>query len=350
MKTCSACGADNKDNAKFCAKCGGSIKDRAATENLAPSLASCPQCRTEHKPSAKFCPGCGFNLTQTPAAAPVVEITAARPPDEVPVTFSEPSQPAVHTLSSLSPEQCQQSSQSVLPPDVQEHSLPFDRQSVQPVPGRGKSLAIGIGLASLFFVGGAGYWYFVQNSDSKMTEQPIKVTDQNLPPVTSPPSPLPPEPTVSVQPIAQPQQSPPAAAPAPEPQLQPPPVATPEPVKKAEPQSAEVTQEPSTKVSNGKPSEKPATRPKSKESKEIPITSTPKPTPTPGAAPPQFQTTILEEILSDGEKCLFSKRYDCAISSANNALRLDSSSLRARHLKQSAEAAQKKALDSISIQ
>jgi serine/threonine protein kinase len=54
-------------------------------------------------------------------------------------------------------------------------------------------------------------------------------------------------------------------------------------------------------------------------------------------------------ILDEGEQCFSRKRFDCAISSANNVLRLRSDNERAMLLKIRAQNAQKAALDSISV-
>ncbi len=54
-------------------------------------------------------------------------------------------------------------------------------------------------------------------------------------------------------------------------------------------------------------------------------------------------------ILEEGEQCYSRKKFDCAISSANNALRLKSDNERANSLKIRAQNAQKAALDSITV-
>lgn len=61
------------------------------------------------------------------------------------------------------------------------------------------------------------------------------------------------------------------------------------------------------------------------------------------------KTSALAAIVTEGEGCFNKKKFDCAISAAGSALRLDPSYGRAVDLKRRAEAEQKRALDSISI-
>ncbi len=59
--------------------------------------------------------------------------------------------------------------------------------------------------------------------------------------------------------------------------------------------------------------------------------------------------SALAAIVDEGEACFSKKKFDCAISAAGSALRLDPAHARAVDLKRRAEAEQKRALDSISI-
>jgi hypothetical protein len=59
--------------------------------------------------------------------------------------------------------------------------------------------------------------------------------------------------------------------------------------------------------------------------------------------------SALAGIVDEGEACFNKKKYDCAISAASSALRLNPTYARAVDLKRRAEAEQKRALDSISI-
>ena len=61
---CPGCGAENRDGAKFCRKCGGALA-LATNSDLA-----CPACGTENSGSAKFCRGCGISLQTTTEPAP----------------------------------------------------------------------------------------------------------------------------------------------------------------------------------------------------------------------------------------------------------------------------------------
>lgn len=54
---CSKCGAELKQGAKFCVKCGTPV---AQSKN---SIATCPECGAELKPNAKFCTKCGAKIT-----------------------------------------------------------------------------------------------------------------------------------------------------------------------------------------------------------------------------------------------------------------------------------------------
>src|SRR5215469_16642460 len=47
---CDKCGAENRDTAKFCEKCGARLSPR------------CPSCGAENRPDARFCDSCGVAL------------------------------------------------------------------------------------------------------------------------------------------------------------------------------------------------------------------------------------------------------------------------------------------------
>lgn len=61
------------------------------------------------------------------------------------------------------------------------------------------------------------------------------------------------------------------------------------------------------------------------------------------------KVSAIAAIVDEGEGCFNKKKFDCAISAAGSALRLDPGYARAADLKRRAEAEQKRALDSISI-
>jgi class 3 adenylate cyclase len=53
---CAKCGTDNRDDRRFCSKCGGAL------------ARSCPQCGAPNEPGDDFCGDCGTSLTPSPAA------------------------------------------------------------------------------------------------------------------------------------------------------------------------------------------------------------------------------------------------------------------------------------------
>src|SRR6516165_7742514 len=55
---CAKCGAENREDAKFCNECA------------APIEASCPKCGSRNKAGAKFCDECGTSLGTSAAASP----------------------------------------------------------------------------------------------------------------------------------------------------------------------------------------------------------------------------------------------------------------------------------------
>ena len=65
--TCSNCGTENPDRARFCMSCGSALP------------AACPSCGAENPPAAKFCIECGGALSGAPAARPAA---AEQPPKE----------------------------------------------------------------------------------------------------------------------------------------------------------------------------------------------------------------------------------------------------------------------------
>src|SRR4051794_12999694 len=65
--TCDTCGAQNRDDQRFCTTCGAPLGRR------------CPNCSTAVEPGQRFCGQCGTALTSTPSAP------AAAPPPPPPV-------------------------------------------------------------------------------------------------------------------------------------------------------------------------------------------------------------------------------------------------------------------------
>ena len=64
MKTCSNCGANAADEAKFCPSCGEGFENAAKED-----AESCPECGAAVQPGAKFCPSCGAALAASEASA-----------------------------------------------------------------------------------------------------------------------------------------------------------------------------------------------------------------------------------------------------------------------------------------
>lgn len=61
MKTCSKCGNEVKDEAKFCGKCGNKFEIQNTTETSS-DVTKCPTCGKEVLPGKKFCGACGTKL------------------------------------------------------------------------------------------------------------------------------------------------------------------------------------------------------------------------------------------------------------------------------------------------
>jgi len=63
---CNECGAENRDNTKFCANCGIEVGKTEKANDLRP----CPTCSFESIPGAKFCANCGSEIRQERAHHP----------------------------------------------------------------------------------------------------------------------------------------------------------------------------------------------------------------------------------------------------------------------------------------
>lgn len=70
---------------------------------------------------------------------------------------------------------------------------------------------------------------------------------------------------------------------------------------------------------------------------------------TPLSADDSSASRALAAMVDEGQSCFDNKKFDCAISAANSALRIDPVHAKATQLKRHAETEQKRALDSISI-
>lgn len=78
-----------------------------------------------------------------------------------------------------------------------------------------------------------------------------------------------------------------------------------------------------------------------------PVASAPNAAPT--IAPVRDNSSFVISMLEDGDACMASKKFDCAVTNAKAALRLDPQNMRARVMQRNAEAEQRKAMDSITI-
>lgn len=98
---CPQCGFENRDDARFCKRCGQSLQ--GASTAAAPL---CPACGAEVKPGARFCARCGRPLAASPApwAAPPVQSPSVAPAAPRPAAATgardlpvpPPSQPPAH--------------------------------------------------------------------------------------------------------------------------------------------------------------------------------------------------------------------------------------------------------------
>ena len=88
--TCSNCGKDNREDAKFCDSCGSRL------------TVVCPSCKTELRTGARFCDSCGSTVSDplsegaspisNSVSAPVVEVLANSGDDNI-IATSNPSAP-----------------------------------------------------------------------------------------------------------------------------------------------------------------------------------------------------------------------------------------------------------------
>jgi len=89
---CEQCQTENKQGAKFCAKCGAALSVTLDKPMAIEPTKACPQCDKSLKLDAKFCGGCGYKFEQH-AASQIVQV-------EIPVPKPEiyPVQPAVNVV------------------------------------------------------------------------------------------------------------------------------------------------------------------------------------------------------------------------------------------------------------
>ncbi|MEY4591878.1 MAG: hypothetical protein RIR18_773 [Pseudomonadota bacterium] len=80
-----------------------------------------------------------------------------------------------------------------------------------------------------------------------------------------------------------------------------------------------------------------------------PTTTVHQPSSSPTNPPKNPNSAIVDGMVKDGAECLAAKRFDCAITQAKSALRVDPASSTAKSLLQKAKAGQQAAMDSIEI-
>jgi ribosomal protein L40E len=108
-RTCESCGAQNPPDAKFCIKCGQTLKapekeeekktDETPLDALPRSgmdgidYRTCPNCSHQNKPQAKFCVVCGQKLEETPSEEPGTGSLLDQVQDTHPEEETTPDQP-----------------------------------------------------------------------------------------------------------------------------------------------------------------------------------------------------------------------------------------------------------------
>lgn len=390
MAICPACQTENKPDAKFCKGCGKSL---AATAAPAAETKVCPTCATLNPGHAKFCGKCGFNFATQAAKPQSADVTDSPRPKSV----SAPQEPAEPKRAELGGKPCPvcgapcapaakfckacgHSFEAAPPPSAPPLSAlrpptppPLTPASAMPArrpppaPHRtsqdnGKSsnapIIIAIAIMLAIAAGGSGYWYFMQTKNAEQAASRTPSPTRPSPvPTTQPPAETPSAqaavgaaqtpPTTSAPSVTA---SPPPAAPRTDAQAQgepevrddghEAPAASGAKAKQAEPQKQ--TSLPPDAVEPEPPLTAPLSRkpqlPKQKQQSRQPL-----------AAPSTANNDFVAGALDDGDACMAKKKYDCAITDAKSALRIEPGNARAQSLKQRAETEQKRALESITI-
>ncbi len=101
---CASCGADNREENKFCGMCGVRLENRNTERRLAQDSASltCPACRHVNEPGHRFCGLCGTRMdrrandrrTPVPEARAAAIANAQLPPPDLPAAARQESRPA----------------------------------------------------------------------------------------------------------------------------------------------------------------------------------------------------------------------------------------------------------------
>lgn len=88
--TCSNCGTNNREGAKFCKGCGQSFGDVAAgSQNFEVAGFSCSACEHVNRAEARFCAKCGAQLVPSapsPQSPPLPRIATAKLPERPPIS------------------------------------------------------------------------------------------------------------------------------------------------------------------------------------------------------------------------------------------------------------------------
>jgi len=308
MADCSKCGANNKDNAKFCKSCGTSMASVAA-----PAM-TCSACAQPLAAGAKFCKKCGTSVAMTAPSAPVEPIpihTATPVPANEADTYPPPfeKQPAVPA------------EPGALPQAGRAETRPSSSFS-RPVTG------IAVALVAVALAGGA--FYFWSAKKQAAIEQPVQAEPPHMATAPEPVTPPSSQPASLTNPVASAPATQPAQA---APNANVVPVAAPE---------SSVASEPATTpkiVASPAPKAALATRSPSPPTHQNPVVSAP-------TARPDLIASKVTTLLSKAGSYLANRQYDRAIATAESALELDPDSSAARSLISKAKARQMDALKS----
>jgi len=164
-QTCESCGAQNPQDAKFCIKCGETLKGKSTAEEeeavkTAPAetlprsgvdgidYRTCPNCSHQNKPQAKFCVVCGHKLEDVPVETSEpetgslldrVQDTPSQPEDEeeIPEPVTEETTTVEETVEveeASTPMEAEVIEEEASPEEVAEVSSPEEIISVEEVP------------------------------------------------------------------------------------------------------------------------------------------------------------------------------------------------------------------------
>lgn len=374
---CRVCHAENKFDAKFCAKCGGAVA--AAPTNEATSVI-CTNCQHACRPDAKFCPKCGQSFTPAnpvhttePGTGMASAPTIPTPVAPVVPANETPTEPCPHCAApvKIGARFCGTCGQAINPgltasehtalapaaiepvPDLASKSAiePTTEPVPEPTPGTpalpsaeirdlnlplshgkfGTIIVIVMIVALLLAALGTGAYYLMQSKDSASSNITLSAAAQpasaNESPTESKAAPAP-VPSIEAQPKSETALG---IDPKSETVIRDLPVAP-------EPKAAQHVEPIAQTPTAAEPAPKPA---KSK--------PTPPPKPAADGADSALNR-IIDDTLAAATQCMNRKKYDCAIANADTVLRMAPANQRANSLKRQAKAAQDKALSDIQIE